>query len=107
MRSCFNLSPSTYALRPAFASRSRVFRAASAAACTAAAEFTPRVLARVSMKAASGSTSVREGGRARVYVYSFSSADESAADQIAGVSVCASERCVWRPCARAEKKMLP
>lgn len=58
------------------------------------------------MKAASGSTSVREGGRARVYVYNFSSAEDSAADQIAGVSACESERCVWRPCASAEKKML-
>ena len=66
--SSFSLSPSTYALRPAFASRSRVFSAASPAAFDAPAKSAPLVLASVSVNAASGSTSVREGGRARVYV---------------------------------------
>ena len=60
----------------------------------------------VRMNAASGSRSVREGGRARVYVQSLSSACSSAAAQTLASAARASPRARLRPCARAEKKIL-
>lgn len=59
------LSWSTYAALPAFASRSRVASAASCAALIAC-ESRDGSDAKVRMKDERGSTSVREGGRARV-----------------------------------------
>jgi hypothetical protein len=60
------------------------------------------------MNAASGSTSVRDGGRARVYVYGFLSAAESAVLHSSGVAVEAPAPAAadWMPCASAEKKIL-
>lgn len=64
--SCLSLSPSTYALLPALASRFLVASAASLAARTASVKFFPSLEEMALMKAARGSTRVREGGRARV-----------------------------------------
>jgi hypothetical protein len=84
--SFFNASLSTYALLPAFASNSLVFSVATMAACTAPSKSLPSC-PKLSIKALRGSTSVREGLRARVYVYSFVRAKVSAWPQAAGVTV--------------------
>lgn len=96
-------SLSTYTLRPAFASRCLVFSAASAAALTASLNPTE---GNDSTKVARGSIRVREGGRARVYVYSWLSAWLRALDQASGVTCAACGNAETRPCAREEKKIL-
>ena len=98
-----SIPASTYELLPTRASTSRVASAASAAFLTAACTSDGFSL-NVSVNAASGSTSVRDGGRARVYVYSFSRAAETARDQSCTVTTPAEEAAsAW---ARAEKKIL-
>ena len=94
---------STYELLPTRASTSRVASAASAAFFTAAWK-SDGFAVNASAKAASESTRVRDGGRARVYVYSFSRAAETARDQSCTVTTPAEEaESAW---ARAEKNIL-
>ena len=101
--SCFSRSASTYALLPTRASISRVASAASAAFFTAARK-SDGFAENASTNAASGSMSVRDGGRARVYVYSRSRAAETARDQSCTATTLADEAMsAW---ARAEKKIL-
>lgn len=106
MRSFFSRSPSTYALRPAFASMSRVASAAPPAARTAPRKSGAPLAPSARTNASSGSTSVRDGGRARVYVYSLSRAARSASAHCGALTVFAPAWCACRPCARAEKKIL-
>jgi hypothetical protein len=73
-----------------------VASAASAAAFTAAPSCAGS-LANVWIKASRGSTSVRDGGRARVYVYSFASAAVSARLQCCAETVVVSVDWDWRP----------
>ena len=103
--SFFNLSPSTYALLPAFASKSFVAIAASPAALFAVEKLYPE-LRNVSTKAERGSTRVRDGGRARVYVYNLVRAELSASPHTCGVTLPPFNALAWRPCAKAEKKIL-
>ena len=84
--SFFNLSPSTYALLPAFASRSFVATAASPAALFALEKSYPEAR-NVSMNAERGSTRVRDGRRARVYVYSLTRAELSACPHTSEVTL--------------------
>ena len=101
--SCLSRSASTYALLPMRASMSRVASAASAAFFTAARK-SEGFAENASTNAASGSMSVRDGGRARVYVYSRSRAAETARDQSCTATTPADEAVsVWT---RAEKKIL-
>jgi len=65
--SFFNLSPSTYALRPALAFMSFVASAIFTAAATDSVYLFPEAT-KLWINADRGSTRVREGGRARVYV---------------------------------------
>ena len=103
--SFFNLSPSTYALLPAFASKSFVAIAASPAALFAVEKLYPE-LRNVSTKAERGSTRVRDGGRARVYVYNLVRAELSACPHTCGDTLPLFNALAWRPCAKAEKKIL-
>ena len=103
--SFFNLSPSTYALLPAFASKSLVAIAAPPAAFFAVEKLNPE-LRNVSTNADRGSTRVREGGRARVYVYNLVRAELSAWPHTCGVTLPLFNALAWRPCAKAEKKIL-
>jgi hypothetical protein len=101
--SCLSRSASTYALLPTRASVSRVASAASAAFFTAARK-SDGSAENASTNAASGSMSVRDGGRACVYVYSRSRAAETARDQSCTATTPADEAMsAW---ARAEKKIL-
>ena len=101
--SCLSLSTSTYALLPTRASVSRVASAASAAFFTAACK-SDGFAENVSTNAASGSMSVRDGGRARVYVDSRWRAAETARDQSCTATTPADE--AMSPWARAEKNIL-
>ena len=97
-------SPSSrYALLPTRASASFVASAASVAFLTAFPK-SDGLAENASAKAARGSTRVRDGGRARVYVYSCSRAIETAWDQSSAVATPAPEE--DSACARAEKNML-
>lgn len=101
--SCLSRSASTYALLPTRASVSRVASAASAAFFTAACK-SEGSAENASTNAASGSMSVRDGGRARVYVYSRSRAAETARDQSCTATTPVDEATsAW---ARAEKNIL-
>ena len=101
--SCLSRSASTYALLPTRASVSRVASAASAAFFTAARK-SDGFAENASTNTASGSMSVRDGGRARVYVYSRSRAAETARDQSCAATMSADEAVsAW---ARTEKKIL-
>jgi hypothetical protein len=92
-----------YALLPTRASTSRVASAASAALLTAVRR-SNGLAENASVNAAIGSTRVRDGGRARVYVYSCSRAAETARDQSSAAATLAPDAAsAW---ARAEKKML-
>ena len=100
---CFSSPSSRYALLPTRASASLVASAAAAAFLTASPK-SDGLAENASAKAARGSTRVRDGGRARVYVYSCSRAAEMARDQSSAVAEPAPEEdSAW---ARAEKKML-
>lgn len=103
--SCFSSPPSRYALLPTRASTSLVASAASAA-CLTAFPKSEELSENASANAARGSTRVRDGGRARVYVYSCSRAAETARDQTSAVATPAPEEDSDSACARAEKKML-
>jgi hypothetical protein len=94
---------STYALLPTRASTSRVASAASAASFTAVRK-SDGLAENASANAASGSTSVRDGGRAHVYVYNCSRAAETARDQSCSVATPTPEaESAW---ARAENRIL-
>ena len=101
--SCLSRSASTYALLPTRASMSRVASAASAAFFTAARK-SDGFAENASTNAASGSISVRDGGRARVYVYSRLRAAKTARDQSCTAITPADE--AMNPCARAAKNIL-